>query len=181
MVLQKPNFLRSHPSVTIKPTAPAPRFESSGCFLHGALRERNANCPHNLKVANPARLVPLPPIEGVRLAAGGAKHPPRGFRGIPPDTPLVTFVVKRKSPGCRAWQGHALAERLHWRSRDFRPCKIPRGGGAEHPLMGSAEGQRPSHIVGRRVLVPAKASGAEAPKRNGVHKFHVVPLPPGVL
>ena len=49
-----------------------PRFESSRCFLHGALRERNANCPHHLKVANPARLVPLPPIEGVRLAAGGA-------------------------------------------------------------------------------------------------------------
>ena len=30
-------------------------------------------------------------------------------------------------------------------------------------------------------LVPAKASGAEAPKRNGVHKFPVVPLPPRVL
>ena len=56
---------------------------------------------HCVKVANPAGLVPLPPIEGVRLAAGGAKHPPRGFRGIPPDTPLVTFVVKRKSPGVR--------------------------------------------------------------------------------
>ena len=107
MVLQKPNFLRSHPSVTIKPTAPAPRFESSRCFLHGALRERNANCPHHLKVANPARLVPLPPIEGVRLAAGGAgakseilfARSPSGVQGVPPDTPLVTFVVKRKSPG----------------------------------------------------------------------------------
>ena len=105
----------------------------------------------------------------------------RESRTVGSGTPLVTFVVKRKSPGCRAWQSHALAERLHWRNRDFRPCKIPRGGGAEHPLMGSAEGQRPSHIVGRRGLVPAKASGAEAPKRNGVHKFHVVPLPAGVL
>ena len=36
-----------------------PRFENSRCFLDGALRERNANCPHHLKVANPARLVPL--------------------------------------------------------------------------------------------------------------------------
>ena len=59
MILQKPNFLRSHPSVTIKPTAPAPRFESSGCSPNGALGERNANCSHNPKVANPARLVPL--------------------------------------------------------------------------------------------------------------------------
>ena len=36
-----------------------PRFESSGCSPNGALGERNANCSHNLKVANPARLVPL--------------------------------------------------------------------------------------------------------------------------
>ena len=41
------------------------------------------------------------PIEGVRLAAGGAKRPPRGVpRG---DTPLgdslVTFSSGRKSPG----------------------------------------------------------------------------------
>ena len=63
----------------------------------------------------------------------------RESRTVGSGTPLVTFVVKRKSPGCRAWQGHALAERLHWRSRDFRPCKIPRGGGAEHPQMGGAE------------------------------------------
>ena len=136
MILQKPKFLRSHPSVTIKPTAPAPRFESSRCFLHGALRERNANCPHHLKVANPARLVPLPPIEGVRLAAGGAgakseilfARSPSGVQGVPPDTPLVTFVVKRKSPGCRAWQSHALAERPHIVGRRGpRPCKAPEG------------------------------------------------------
>ena len=95
---------------------------------------------HCVKVANPAGLVPLPPIEGVRLAAGGAKHPPRGFRGIPPDTPLVTFVVKRKSPGCRAWQGHALAER---------------------PLKGRAEGQRPSHIRGMQGPCPCSSSPGE--------------------
>ena len=95
---------------------------------------------HCVKVANPSRLVPLPPIEGVRLAAGGAKRPPRGFRGIPPDTPLVTFVVKRKSPGCRAWQGHALAER---------------------PLKGRAEGQRPSHIRGMQGPCPCSSSPGE--------------------
>ena len=36
-------------------------------------------------------------------AAGGMIMPPHGGSGSkPPDTPLVTFVVKRKSPGCRA-------------------------------------------------------------------------------
>ena len=29
--------------------------------------------------------------------------PPKEVQGAPPDTPLVTFVVKRKSPG--AWGG----------------------------------------------------------------------------
>ena len=123
----------------------------------------------------------------------GDDNAPHGSSGgAPPDTPLVTFVVKRKSPGCRAERLHqeaqelpapqkisgCRAERLHWRSRDFRPCKIPRGGGAERPLMGSAEGQRPSHIVGRRGLVPAKASGAEAPKRKEFTNFMLFPSRP---
>ena len=92
----------------------------------------------------PLPLVAPSPFEGVRLAAGGAgakseilfARSPSGVQGVPPDTPLVTFVVKRKSPGCRAWQGHALAER---------------------PLVGSAEGQRPSHIGPRRGPRPCKA------------------------
>ena len=107
---------------------------------------------HCVKVANPAGLVPLPPIEGVRLAAGGAKHPPRGFRGIPPDTPLVTFVVKRKSPGCRAWQGHALAER---------------------PLKGRAEGQRPSHIRGMQGPCPCSSSPGET--QSPLHLYPETP------
>src|SRR5699024_12747382 len=36
-------------------------------------------------------------------AAGGMISPPRGVRGRTPGTPLVTFVVKRKSPG--VWGG----------------------------------------------------------------------------
>ena len=38
-----------------------------------------------------------------RRAAGGMIMPPKEVQGAPPDTPLVTFVVKRKSPG--AWGG----------------------------------------------------------------------------
>ena len=100
---------------------------------------------HCVKVANPAGLVPLPPIEGVRLAAGGAKHPPRGFRGIPPDTPLVTFVVKRKSPGCRAWQSHDLAERLQVGVGTAVPQKPPR---AERPPSGAVGAKPPKKLPG---------------------------------
>ena len=60
-------------------------------------------------MANPARLVPLPPIEGVRLAAGGAKRPPQQVQG--------------RSP---------------WRAfGDFpRDGKVTRGGGVERPPLG---------------------------------------------
>ena len=49
--------------------------------------------------------------------------------------------------------------RSPWRAfGDFRrETKVTRGGGAERPLVGSAEGQRPSHIVGRRGPRPCKA------------------------
>ena len=103
------------PKETTRPVCPPPQSGKSSCvngtlpFLGGAAR---------------------------RAAGGMIIAPHGGSGGIPPDTPLVTFVVKRKSPGCRAWQGHALAER---------------------PLVGSAEGQRPSHIGPRRGPRPCKA------------------------
>ncbi len=114
-----------------------PRFESSGCSPNRALGEKNANCFAVSKWQIPLPLVAPSPFEGVRLAAGGAgaksetlfARSPSGVQGVPPDTPLVTFVVKRKSPGCRAWQGHALAERPHIVGRRGpRPCKNLRGG-----------------------------------------------------
>ncbi len=83
----------------------------------------------------------------------------RESRTVGSGTPLVTFVVKRKSPGCRA-------ERLHQEAQELpAPQKSP-GAGQSACISGDAG-----------TLVPAKASGAEAPKRNGVHKFHVVPPP----
>ena len=107
-------------------------------------RRKKCQLLHCFKVANPARLVPLPPIEGVRLAAGGAglksetlfSRSPSGVQGGPPDTPLVTFVVKRKSPGCRAWLCHALAERLHqgWSAEEGpSPPRISGHAGAPAP------------------------------------------------
>ena len=49
--------------------------------------------------------------------------------------------------------------RSPWRAfGDFRrETKVTRGGGAERPLVGSAEGQRPSHIGPRRGPRPCKA------------------------
>ena len=122
MVLQKPKFLRSHPSVTIKPTAPAPRFESSGCSPNGALRERNANCSHNLKVANPARLVPLPPIEGVRLAAGGAKRPPQQVQGRSPWRAFGDFLRDGK-----VTRGAGRSARISWAAGAPVPAKTSEG------------------------------------------------------
>ena len=77
------------------------------------------------------------PYRGGAACRRGSEASPSGIpKGAALGAPLVTFVVKRKSPGCRAWQGHALAER---------------------PLVGSAEGQRPSHIGPRRGPRPCKA------------------------
>ncbi len=122
MILQKPNFLRSHPSRSHQATPPAPRFESSGCFLHGAFGERNANCPHHLKVANPARLVPLPPIEGVRLAAGGAKRPPQQVQGRSPWRAFGDFPRDGK-----VTRGAGRSARISWAAGAPAPAKPPRG------------------------------------------------------
>ena len=49
-------------------------------------------------------------------SAASAKRAATTHRGIPKGAalgaPLVTFPATGKSPGCRAWQSHALAERL---------------------------------------------------------------------
>ena len=80
-----------------------------------------------------------------RAAGGMIIAPQWGFRGAPPDTPLVTFVVKRKSPGCRAWQSHALAERLQVGAGTAVPQKPP-GRGAERP--GGCGGKAPKKLPG---------------------------------
>ena len=151
MVLQKPNFLRSHPSVTIKPPLPRHGLKVAGVSSMGASGEKNANCFTVSKWQIPLPLVAPSPFEGVRLAAGGAgansetlfARSPSGVQGGPPDTPLVTFVVKRKSPGCRAWLCHALAERLHqgWSAEEGpSPPRISGHAGAPRPCKKSPRG-----------------------------------------
>ena len=81
----------------------------------------------------------------------------RESRTVGSGTPLVTFVVKRKSPGCRA-------ERLHQEAQELpAPQKIS-GCRAERLYIGRCRDPRPCKNF-----------------EEGVHKFHVVPLPPGVL
>ena len=95
----------------------------------------------------------LKPYRGGAGTAGGAgaksetlfARSPSGVQGGPPDTPLVTFVVKRKSPGCRAWLCHALAERLHqgWSAEEGpSPPRISGHAGAPRPCKKSPPGSR---------------------------------------
>ena len=136
MVLQKPNFLRSHPSRSHQATPPAPRFESSRCFLNGASGETKTNSCATSKWQIQLSQCRLPFLGGTALAPlGGMIMPPNGVQGQ------------------RPW--HAFG--------DFRrETKVTRGGGAERPLVGSAEGQRPSHIGPRRGPRPCQ----KAPRGN---------------
>ena len=56
-------------------------------------------------------------------------------RGAALGAPLVTFPATGKSPGCRAWQSHALAERLHqgWSAEGALPPRISWAAGAPAP------------------------------------------------
>ena len=83
-----------------------PRFESRRCDLCQSQEEKQTDLPTHLKVANRSGLV----AEGSPARAGaerserekGGNSAP-GVQGRSPGTPLVTFVVKRKSP--RVWAG----------------------------------------------------------------------------
>ncbi len=56
---------------------------------------------HPLKVANRSIFVSETLSRGCGNRRGSEASPSGGSGGLPPDTPLVTFVVKRKSPGVR--------------------------------------------------------------------------------
>ena len=110
-----------HPNVQLN--APAPRINSRIFLFVKAQGDGAANCPHHLKVANPAASVAqTSPARCVSEREKGGDFALRESRTVGSGTPLVTFVVKRKSPGCRA-------ERLHWRSRGHPPPQnLPRCG-----------------------------------------------------
>ena len=78
-----------------------PRFESRRCDLCQSQEEKQTDLPTHLKVANRSGLEAETLSRGLRLAAGGAKRPPRGVpRGVSPlGDSLVTFSSGRKSPG----------------------------------------------------------------------------------
>ena len=155
MILQKPKFLRSHPSVTIKPTAPVPRFESSGCFLHGSFRRKKCQLLHCVKVANPSTLSGTLPFLGgaTQSVAGGMglksgtlfSRPPNGVQGQRPWHAFGDF--RRETKVTRV---PSMA----------RPCSR----GAPASRVECRGGVAPSHIVGRRGPRPCK----KAPRGNAV-------------
>ena len=126
-----------HPNVQLN--APAPRINSRIFLLVKAKGNNKDRFAHHLKVANRSIFVAqTSPARCVSEREKGGGPALRESRTVGSGTPLVTFVVKRKSPGCRA-------ERLHWRSRDFRPCKISPGCGAQRPQIVGTQGSPPLH------------------------------------
>ena len=98
---------------------------------------------HCVKVANPSRLVPLPPIEGVRLAAGGAKRPPQQVQGRSPWRAFGDFPRDGK-----VTRVPSMA----------KPCSR----GAPASRVECRGGPQPSsHIVGRKGPAPAKKPPGE--------------------
>ena len=72
----------------------------------------------------------MPQGERERKVKHFSLGPPQGVQGYSPGAPLVTFPATGKSPGCRAWQSHALAERLQVGAGATSPAKAAgaRGG-----------------------------------------------------
>ena len=79
-----------------------PRIESKKYLPAKTKGDSAANCPHHLKVANPARLVAeSSPARCVSEREKGGDFALRESRTVGSGTPLVPFVVKRKEPGAR--------------------------------------------------------------------------------
>ena len=131
-----------------------PRFENSRCFLDGALRERNANCPHHLKVANPARLVPLTlsggsdakrrwgdgtekwntfqsapqrgPGAAPRHAFGSFRRETKGTPGVGRVGPPIGGAQRRALPSSHWWVLGLSAPAKKTRGAAVPPSPIPR-------------------------------------------------------
>ena len=100
------------------------------------------------------------PIEGVRLAAGGAKRPPRGIpKGAALGAPLVTFPATGKSPGCRA-------ERLQVGAGTTSPAKAPGAPSMAKPCSRGAPAS-----VGAGTAVPQKPAAKKVGNTKGRNRM----------
>ena len=137
----------------------------------GASGEKNANCFAVSKWQIPLPLVAPSPFEGVRLAAGGAgaksetlfARSPSGVQGVPPDTPLVTFVVKRKSPGVEGRSApswgvqRGSAPRISWAAGAPAPAKPPRGTAVPPlPIPRNEQKVAPQRATGKEKISPPR-------------------------
>ena len=138
-----------------------------------------------LKVANRSIFVAeSSPGASVSAAPKRAEILHRGIpKGAALGAPLVTFPATGKSPGCRAWQSHALAERLHWwtlglpagaTSRGYQPRKSPGVEGRSAPSLGAVGAVPPQWGAGAKSddLLPRGRSPLASFSRNA-------PFPPG--
>ena len=105
---------------------PAPRINSTKSFLRKTKEKKQDRFSHNLKVANRSIFVAQtsPARAGAERSErekGGNSAP--GVQGRSPGTPLVTFVVKRKSPGVEgrsapSWGCGGLQPPLGWSAEE---------------------------------------------------------------
>ena len=126
------------PGSTQKPNPPAaPRIESRECSLEGTKGKNKTDLTTNSKWQIGLFLwLKAARVQAQRSTKEGGDFALAGFqRAAALGAPLVTFPATGKSPGCRAWQSHALAERLQVGAGTTNPAKAP-GHGAERPYMG---------------------------------------------
>ena len=183
MVLQKPNFLRSHPSRSHQATPPAPRFESSGCFLHGSFRRKKCQLLHCVKVANPSTLSGTLPFLGgaTQSVAGGMglksgtlfSRPPNGVQGQRPwhafgDFRRETKVTRVPSMALPCSRG-APASRVERRGGPQPSSHIGSRRGSP-PLQKKPPGERspPSTYTPKRTksCIPTCNPGREKSKKG---------------
>ena len=128
----------------------APRFENRRCDPAKTEGEKKTDSPTHLKVANRSGLVAEgSPARCVSEREKGGGFAARESRTVGSGAPLVTFPATGKSPGCRAWLCHALAERLHqgWSAEGALPPRISWAAGAPAPAPAlPGERSTPLHL-----------------------------------
>ena len=112
-------------------TPAVPRIDSRECFPDGTEGKNKTDLPSNLKWQIGLFLWLKVARRDALASAARAVTPHWGIpKGAALGDSLVTFSSGRKSPGCRAWQSHALAERLQVGAGATSPAKAAgtRGG-----------------------------------------------------
>ena len=127
-----------------------PRIENRKCSLDETRGKNKTDLPTSSKWQIGLFLWLKVARREPERSAASAKRAATTHRGIPKGAalgaPLVTFPASGKSPGCRAWQSHALAERLQVGAGTTSPARKSPGAWGGAPIHGAA---------GKRCALPA--------------------------